>query len=248
MRSNIGTRRVPAEAGETKDAALPKAQMRGSAAIAARLRRAITEGIYRYGERLPAEREMARSFGASRMTVRSALDLLEERNFIERKVGSGTFVVHEREVGEREIADITSRLELMDMRQAVEPHMVRLAVLHGTVRDLEALAQKLRRLEQTQADRDQFTRRDPRISTWRSPMPRTVHWPFGSTGRSTRCANIRNGGVKDKVLTPARIAAYNRQHRALFESIAERHAESAVELINRHLAEGEAHLIGVQSK
>jgi DNA-binding FadR family transcriptional regulator len=54
--------------------------------------------------------------------------------------------------------------------------------------------------------------------------------------------------VKDKVLTPARIASYNRQHRALFESIAGRHAESAIELINRHLAEAKSDLIGVQSK
>ena len=44
----------------------------------------------------PPEREIARSFGTSRTTVRSALDLLEERNFIRRKIGSGTFVVHDR--------------------------------------------------------------------------------------------------------------------------------------------------------
>jgi GntR family uxuAB operon transcriptional repressor len=239
---------VPADGGDTKDAALPKAQMRGSAAIAARLRRAITEGVYRYGERLPAEREMARSFGASRMTVRSALDLLEERNFIERKVGSGTFVVHERGVGEREIADITSPLELMDMRQAVEPHMVRLAVLHGTVRDLEALAQKLRRLEQTQADRDQFTRCDQDFhmavaNATHNPLAIWIYRQINEVRQHTQWSR-----VKDKVLTPARIAAYNRQHRALFESIAGRHAESAIELINRHLAEAKSDLIGVQSK
>ena len=239
---------VPTNGGETKEAALPKAQMRGSAAIAARLRRAITEGIYRYGERLPAEREMARSFGASRMTVRSALDLLEERNFIERKVGSGTFVVHERGVGEREIADITSPLELMDMRQAVEPHMVRLAVLHGTVRDLEALAQKLRRLEQTQADRDQFTRCDQDFhmavaNATHNPLAIWIYRQINDVRQHTQWSR-----VKDKVLTSARIASYNRQHRALFESIAGRHAESAIELINRHLAEAKSDLIGVQSK
>ena len=64
--------------------------------IAAQLRRAITDGVYGYGDRLPPEREIARSFGISRTTVRSALDLLEERNFIRRKIGSGTFVVHDR--------------------------------------------------------------------------------------------------------------------------------------------------------
>ena len=53
--------------------------------------------------------------------------------------------------------------------------------------------------------------------------------------------------VKDKVLTPARIAEYNRQHRALFEAVAARDGESAIELINRHLAEARRDLVGAQS-
>src|SRR5713101_800309 len=98
MRSRIGTSRVGlGDRGNKQERiVLPKAQNHGSAGIAAQLRRAIKDGIYSYGDRLPAEREMARSFGASRTTVRTALDLLEERNFIRRKVGSGTFVVHDR--------------------------------------------------------------------------------------------------------------------------------------------------------
>src|SRR5262245_60289709 len=162
MRSRIGTSHVGLGNGRESRGGivLPETQSRGSAGIAAQLRRAITDGIYSYGDRLPAEREMARSFGASRTTVRSALDLLEKRNFIQRKIGSGTFVVHDHGGGERDIADITSPLELMDMRQAMERHMVRLAVLHGTGRDMEALVQNLRRLEQTRADREQFTRCD----------------------------------------------------------------------------------------
>jgi DNA-binding FadR family transcriptional regulator len=227
---------------------LPGAQARGSAAIAAQLGRAITEGIFSYGERLPAEREMARSFGASRMTVRTALHQLEERNLIERKVGSGTFVVHERGFGEREIADITSPLELMDMRQALEPSMVRLAVLHGTARDLEALAQKLRRLEQTQADRDQFTRCDQDFhmaiaNATHNPLAMWIYQQINEVRQHTQWSK-----AKDKVLTPARVAEYNRQHRALFDSIAGRHAESAAELMNRHLADAKSDLIGVQSR
>src|SRR5262249_11412975 len=107
---------------EFTDIALPQAAMRGSAAIAARLRRAIIDGVYTYGERLPPERELACSLGASRATVRNALDLLEERSFIRRKAGSGTFVVHGqgRDRDERDVADVTSPLELMDVREAIE--------------------------------------------------------------------------------------------------------------------------------
>jgi DNA-binding FadR family transcriptional regulator len=226
---------------------LPAVQARGSAAIAAQLRQAITEGVFSHGERLPAEREMARSFGASRMTVRTALDQLEEHNLIQRKVGSGTFVVHDRGFSDHEIADITSPLELMDMRQAVEPSMVRLAVLHGTARDLEALAQKLRRLEQAQADRDQFTRCDQDFhmaiaSATHNPLAMWIYRQINEVRQHTQWSN-----AKDKVLTPARVTEYNRQHRALFNSIAGRHAESAMELMNRHLAQAKSDLIGAQS-
>jgi GntR family uxuAB operon transcriptional repressor len=226
---------------------LPKAQSRGSAGIAAQLRRAITDGIYNYGDRLPAEREMARSFGASRTTVRSALDLLEERNFIRRKVGSGTFVVHDRGFGEREIADITSPLELMDMRQAIEPHMVRLAVLHGTARDIDALAQNLRRLEQAHADREHFSRCDQDFhmavaDATHNPLAVWIYRQINEVRQHKQWSR-----VKDKVLTSARIAEYNRQHRALFEAIAARNTESAIELINRHLADARCDLVGAQS-
>jgi DNA-binding FadR family transcriptional regulator len=226
---------------------LPETQSRGSAGIAAQLRRAITDGIYSYGDRLPAEREMARSFGASRTTVRSALDLLEKRNFIQRKVGSGTFVVHDRGGGEREIADITSPLELMDMRQAMEPHMVRLAVLHGTARDMEALAQNLRRLEQARTDREQFTRYDQEFhmaiaNATHNPLAVWVYRQINEVRQHRQWSR-----VKDKILSLARIAEYNRQHRALFEAIAGRNTESAIELINRHLAEARRDLVGAQS-
>src|SRR5262245_21917259 len=230
MRSRIGMNR--SEPQQNRDILVAGAHTRGSAAIAAQLRRAITDGIFGYGERLPAEREMARSFGASRMTVRSALDQLEERKLIQRKVGSGTFVVHDRGFGEQEIADITSPLELMDMRQALEPSMVRLAVLHGTARDLEVLAQRLRRLEQAQADRDQFTRCDQDFhmaiaNATHNPLAIWIYQQINEVRQHTQWSK-----AKDKVLTPARLAEYNRQHRALFDSIAGRHAESAAELIN----------------
>jgi len=247
MRSGIGRLAPRSSGAKAASITLPQAPTRGSAGIAAQLRRAITDGVYGYGDRLPPEREIARSFGISRTTVRTALDLLEERNFIRRKIGSGTFVVHDHGHGEREIADITSPLELMDVRQAVEPHAVRLAVLHATARDIEALAECLRRLEQARADREQFTRCDQDfhmalVNATHNPLAVWIYRQVNEVRRHTQWSK-----VKDKVLTPARIADYNRQHRALFEAVAARDAEAAIELINRHLAEARRDLVGAQS-
>lgn len=54
--------------------------------------RMIYEGIYRDGDRIPPERTLSEELGVSRVTVRKALELLEEEHIIERIQGSGTRV------------------------------------------------------------------------------------------------------------------------------------------------------------
>jgi DNA-binding LacI/PurR family transcriptional regulator len=56
------------------------------------LRDAITAGEYRTGQRLPSESELVRAFGTSRVTVNRALRELQLSGYIERRVGSGSFV------------------------------------------------------------------------------------------------------------------------------------------------------------
>lgn len=52
----------------------------------------IYEGVYQSGERIPSERQLAEEYGMSRITVRKALELLEEDDLIVREVGNGTKV------------------------------------------------------------------------------------------------------------------------------------------------------------
>lgn len=56
------------------------------------LRRQIEAGALAPGARLKTERELAESYGVSRITVRQALENLARDGFITRKQGSGTFV------------------------------------------------------------------------------------------------------------------------------------------------------------
>ncbi|WP_333999577.1 FadR/GntR family transcriptional regulator [Sphingomonas aurantiaca] len=60
--------------------------------IARRLVEELTGGTYAIGDRLPAERELATEYGASRPAVREALIALEVQGFIEVRVGSGAYV------------------------------------------------------------------------------------------------------------------------------------------------------------
>ncbi len=54
--------------------------------------RQIYQGVYRDGEKIPSERQLALDYGVSRITVRKALELLEEDRLVSREVGNGTAV------------------------------------------------------------------------------------------------------------------------------------------------------------
>jgi GntR family transcriptional regulator, arabinose operon transcriptional repressor len=56
------------------------------------LKRAIVDGEYKRGARLPSESALLKRFGASRLTVNRALRELQLNGFIERRAGSGSFV------------------------------------------------------------------------------------------------------------------------------------------------------------
>ena len=56
----------------------------------------IDQKIWKIGQRLPSERDLAEKFQVSRMTLRQAITLLVEEGVLERRVGSGTFVASTR--------------------------------------------------------------------------------------------------------------------------------------------------------
>jgi GntR family transcriptional regulator len=71
------------------------------------------------GDRLPPERELARHYGCSLVTVRRALDELARERRIERQPGRGTFV--SPPPIERDLAALTSFTEEMRAR-GLDPH------------------------------------------------------------------------------------------------------------------------------
>ena len=59
--------------------------------VAELLRRQILSGTIKAGEKLPALNELTEKFGVARMTIRQAMDALEDEGLIERYAGKGTF-------------------------------------------------------------------------------------------------------------------------------------------------------------
>ena len=62
----------------------------------------IISGILKKGDKFPSEHILARKFGYSRQTVRTAMNQLEEEGLISRVRGSGTYVEYKNEVSDAE--------------------------------------------------------------------------------------------------------------------------------------------------
>ena len=209
--------------------------VRGAVGIAAYLRQAIVDGAYLRGERLPAERRLAAALSSSRTTVREALRLLERDNLIARRVGSGTYVTFVPGAAEDDVAEITSPLELIEVRLAVEPHMTRLATISATAKDIESMGKVLVRLETSGADANHFTTWDRQFHQL---LAEATHNPLMAS-LYRQISRVRGhaqwNAMKDKVLTAERIAGYNRQHRELYEALCSRDADAAGRAITKHL-------------
>ena len=54
-------------------------------------RKAIRDGVYRSGDKLPTEVELCRKYGVSRGTVRDAMRILFQEGLLVRERGKGTF-------------------------------------------------------------------------------------------------------------------------------------------------------------
>jgi DNA-binding GntR family transcriptional regulator len=60
--------------------------------VADSLRREILAGVFAPRQQMPTEQQLCERFGASRITIRHALQILEEELLVLRRQGSGTFV------------------------------------------------------------------------------------------------------------------------------------------------------------
>ena len=203
--------------------------------IVAQLRNKIMEGQYAHEERLPAERHLAEEYDVSRGTIRSALQALEDQKLVIRQVGSGTYVTLPETIHQHEISSVTSPLEMVEVRIAVEPQMVRLAVINASHRDLEALHKAVQECEGCGGDAEIFARADTafHMALAQCSKNKLLIWIY------ERISEVRDyslwRSMKSKLLTQERIDYYNKQHRDLYKAIESRDANEAVSIIRKHL-------------
>jgi DNA-binding FadR family transcriptional regulator len=128
-----------------------------SGQVVSELERMIAEQYPQPGQRVPKEADLAERFQVSRVVIREAMKILEDRGVVEVRAGRGTVTLtpspdKAKEVLMRLFNDqpIPSLLEmerLLELRQVLEETAAGLAAVRATEEDLEAMASALRAME-----------------------------------------------------------------------------------------------------
>ncbi|MCT7373497.1 FadR/GntR family transcriptional regulator [Chelativorans salis] len=111
------------------------------------LRRRIVEGELAIGDKLPSEAELTQQYSVSRTVVREAIAALRYDNMVEARQGAGVFVRNNRPAGgspfpQPDMARISSIIEILELRAAVEMEAAALAAARRSPAQEEAIMER----------------------------------------------------------------------------------------------------------
>src|ERR1700760_3664048 len=126
----------------------------------------LLRGIWKEGEKIPAERELCQSLGVGRASLREALKALEIMGMIETRLGDGTYVCRRSEFFSRPLlwaiasSSEAETRELVEARILIEVELAGLAAERATAANIDRLSQELDRMEERKATPQAFVQAD----------------------------------------------------------------------------------------
>jgi GntR family transcriptional repressor for pyruvate dehydrogenase complex len=221
--------------------------------IVAQIERAIFEGRLQQGDKLPAERQLVREFGASRVAVREALRALEHRGLVEVRQGSaGGYFIREMNAGPvvRDFQTLfrlghVSLAQLVEARALIEPESARLAALRANEPDVKAVLAVLDARAETGAPGRRRRSLDAEFHRLVAAAARNPVHGVVIHALTALQSNVV-GGRAD--LTAEDDAAIVTAHRTVYEAIVARDPEAARAAMHGHIIDIEQRLgrVGVE--
>lgn len=211
----------------------------------------ISSGAYPFGTRIPAERDLATEFKASRATIRQALEFLATYEIVSRRAGSGTFASYRGSAVQKvqgdggepplhltisQLAETASPFAMNVAESILEPEMVRLATIYMSTRDLAELSKQLAAIEAIVTESDAFAALEEDFMMMvargtHNSLIVAMHTILHEVRRQPEWAASRR-----QMLTPSRIKKIQLLLRSLYNAFERRDVETAVELIKLHIA------------
>jgi DNA-binding FadR family transcriptional regulator len=160
----------------------PEVPSATSAAVFDRLLSDILSGRFARGTRLPAERDLARTLGVSRPTLRSALRTLEAWHLVSPRRGSGIEVLGLEEAGIdvlpaylRVHAEPRVVLDLLSLRRQLVVQIVKMVAGRIGPGQLDPARQAIQRAWDARGDAATFVRED--FGLMREVVRAAAFWP-----------------------------------------------------------------------
>lgn len=202
----------------------------------------IISGTFAEGSVLPTEPVLCEQFGFSRTVIREGLKQLEERGLVRVEQGRGTRVQPRNSWNLLDPTVIRIALaydndmslldSLITVRRVLEREMALAAASRLSENDFAALAENLERTKTAFDDYDRFREFDNEFHA-------IVMRASGNEVGLTIVRTIHQfGGVMPPLASAASRAALKRTlsaHRAIYEALKARDAETAAELISAHI-------------
>jgi DNA-binding FadR family transcriptional regulator len=191
------------------------------------------------GNRLPAERELARSLGVTRAGLRTGLDQLEAEGILWRHVGKGTFFGRRPEETRANFSELRKSIspqDLLEVRMLLEPQIVALAAMRASGEELDELESYMDRAgaAQTVAEYeiwdDQFHLCLVHMS--KNALLRKI-FEFMDSVKDARVW----GKLKEHCASAERRAVYSGQHELIVKSLTDRRPAEAKQAMEVHLQE-----------
>jgi DNA-binding FadR family transcriptional regulator len=137
------------------------------------LQRMVNEKYSDPGSRLPKEAELAEHFQVSRIVIREAMKILEDRGVVEVRAGRGTRTVAARPdrvkqslmqlFRDQPLPTLAEMESMLELRQVLEETSATLAAVRATEEDLSEIEAALQGMADQQADLDTTIEADLRF-------------------------------------------------------------------------------------
>lgn len=204
--------------------------------VADQIRSLIDSEVFKPGDRLPSERELAEKLGVSRPTIREAMIALELSGVIEIRIGSGVYVSQKANKTEIVLTDEgIGPFEILEMRYILEAEMCALAAARITDAQIEALKMAINEMREEETQPDASERADQKFhliiaeACQNSAIYETINWLWElrlkSAISSAFLKSIRKEGIHPSI----------EDHERIVSALAQRNPEKARNAMQVHI-------------
>lgn len=227
--------------GHNMNVIRPIKPKRVSSQVFEQIRELVYRGVFRPGQQIPPERELAASMEVSRTSVRNAIEKLVKIGLLMQIQGQGTFVDSPENrrgnpLSAAMATDEATYTDVLEVRMGLECNAARLAAQRATDVDLRAMQKSLEEMEDDLATTDMIsTASDTAFHmavTFSSKNPVLIHltrnfYDFLFVGIKKSLTHMVEAHTAYKDVLG--------HHRAVFQHIKNREPEKAHDAMRRHI-------------